>query len=121
MQLLILLEDAASAPTLGATTVYGVAGRLVLVEAASADAFARHPAVTAVTDRVLPEDLAGRLTETEAVFAAAFAARTEKSERIGDGLAWDAAGFEPPDALHESTITTERGERTAVEREDDDV
>lgn len=39
------------------------------------------------------------LTETEALFVAAYSARSPKSEkkRLGDGLTWDAEGFLPPD------------------------
>ena len=39
----------------------------------------------------------GTLTDTEALFADAFAQRSRTKQRAGDGLAWDAEGFLPPD------------------------
>jgi hypothetical protein len=42
-------------------------------------------------------DIRRTLTDTEALFADAFAQRSRTKERLGDGLAWDAEGFIPPD------------------------
>ena len=118
MRWLILLVDGAAVDMLGAEVVHATSGRLVIAEAVSADQFTEHPAVVAVTERALPEALTGQLTESEAIFAAAFAARKEKPDRIGDGLPWDAAGYEPPDAPHD--INAESGERATDQRGDDD-
>jgi hypothetical protein len=117
MRWLTLLVDPAAAEALDAAVVHAV-GRLAIVEAASADELTENPAVRAVTDRALPDELADGLTEGEAALAAAFAARTQKPERTGEGLPWDAAGFEPPDAPHDTNA--ERGDRVAAGREDDD-
>jgi len=60
------------------------------------------PGVMAVVDKAT--DLAAKsgafgLTDTEALFASAWAAQGQKkSPRVGAGLDWDAPGFEPPDA-----------------------
>jgi hypothetical protein len=45
----------------------------------------------------LAEDVRKTLTQSEAMFVAAFAQRAQPKTRIGDGLDWDAAGFLPPD------------------------
>ena len=119
MQWLILLVDGTAVETLDATSVRAASGRLVIAEATSADEFTEHPAVLAVTDRVLPEELADELTSSEVMFAAAFASRTKKPERLGDGLPWDATGYEPPDAPHGDHA--ERGDGVAVERRDDNA
>lgn len=119
MRWLILLRERAAVASLDVAAVRATSGRLVIAEAACAEQFRQHPAVVAVTDRALPEELAGQLTESEAMFAAAFAARKEKPDRIADGLPWDAAGFEPPDAPHD--IKAESGDRQADGRGDDDV
>ena len=57
-----------------------------------------RPEVLAVGE-VAPSVAAG-LTETEALFVAAWAQRTREAgtkQRPGDGLSWDHPGFEPPD------------------------
>ena len=57
-----------------------------------------RPEVVAV-EQVSPEVVA-ELSDTEALFVAAWAQRTREldtKQRAGDGLSWDHPGFEPPD------------------------
>lgn len=69
-------------------------------EAALRDA----PGVVAVSGPEVRAELQERLTDGELLFAGAWSQRlTEGSrERPGEGLPWDAEGFEPPDAPPES-------------------
>jgi hypothetical protein len=60
------------------------------------------PGVVAATDEAFSAGVAEQLDEAEALFAAAFAARGTPKQRAGNGLEWDAPGFEPPDAPLES-------------------
>ena len=47
----------------------------------------------------IPPEMLDRLDSTETLFAKAWASRqqAETKSRAGDGLDWDAEGFEPPD------------------------
>ena len=119
MRWLVLLAHGTEVDAIKAPIARAACGRLVIAEAASAHELTEQPAVVAVTDRVLPEGLAAGLTESEAIFATAFAARPEKPARIGEGLPWDAAGFEPPDAPHD--LNAESNDQSADLRGDDDV
>jgi hypothetical protein len=42
-------------------------------------------------------EIRATLTDTEALFADAFAQRSQSKQRLGEGLAWDTEGFLPPD------------------------
>jgi hypothetical protein len=57
------------------------------------------PGVVAVSAGSLPPGLVERLDEGEALFVTAWASRMTGPEkrRRGEGLPWDASGFEPPD------------------------
>jgi hypothetical protein len=57
---------------------------------------ARIDGVAAVHDQVLGE-LPADLTDSERTFVAAWQARRAPKTRRGEGLSWDAPGFEPPD------------------------
>jgi hypothetical protein len=54
-----------------------------------------------IVDRNLSVDALERLDQTEALFAKAWRQRTADAAEVrrGDGLAWDAPGYEPPDPL----------------------
>ncbi len=52
--------------------------------------------VAAVTDGALPPEVFDQLDEKEALWAAAWAQRKRSKNRLGEGLDWDAEGFEPP-------------------------
>jgi len=75
--------------------------RLMVVQGSAGDvaaALASSPGVVAVTDMELsPEALAG-LEGTDATWASAWSQRGRPKKRAGDGLDWDAPGFEPPDS-----------------------
>jgi hypothetical protein len=71
--------------------------RLAVVEASDPAPLRAVSGVVAVRDSV-DESLLGMLTFEEGVAARAFAyPRSSADARPGDGLAWDAPGFEPPD------------------------
>ena len=55
------------------------------------------PGVLGVGEPDLPDDVREQLTETEQVFVDAWVLGRRPKTRPGDGLAWDAPGFEPPD------------------------
>ncbi len=57
------------------------------------------PGVAAVMAAEVPPEFLATLDETEAMFVTAWSSRKgkPKKERSGEGLPWDAPGFEPPD------------------------
>ena len=74
--------------------------RLLVVrgEADRLDHASRLPGVVAAIVDRLPERVLDQLDPTERLFAQAWVAgRRPKVGRPGDGLPWDAPGFEPPD------------------------
>lgn len=86
---LVLLSDAQSAPA--GTKVLAQAGRIAVCELpAGAD-----PPGESIDPDALPEDL----TEAERLFAESWHSSRSRApkDRKGDGLPWDAAGFQPPD------------------------
>ena len=101
MDYLVLLDNEDSSAVLGgrATIVHAASPRLFVVrlESASREELAELPGVAALAERSLPPELTAQLDPQEKLFAAAFAAREDGKKRVGDGLPWDAAGFEPPD------------------------
>jgi hypothetical protein len=48
-----------------------------------------------------PADLMGRLNPGETLFVTAWLERDKPKTRRGEGLAWDAPGYSPPDRLSE--------------------
>jgi len=101
-ELLIVLESRPASETLAqlravANVTQVFPPRLALVQA-DPDArtrIARVQGVLQVLDdpaRKLPADL----TPAERIFAAAWQARQQPKTRTGEGLPWDAPGFEPP-------------------------
>jgi hypothetical protein len=69
----------------------------------SAADVAAVPGVAAVTVGAVAQEVIADLDETEALFIRAWASRRGGLERPrpGEGLDWDAGGFEPPDATGE--------------------
>jgi len=56
--------------------------------------------VTVVASGDVPPGVMGKLDEGEALFVAAWLSRIKEGsskQRLGEGLSWDAPGFEPPD------------------------
>ena len=82
--------------------VHTVSPRVFVIEPpgdVSSTDVAALPGVAAVSERdVAPEILEG-LDETEGLFVQAWSKRQgeSKTQRRGEGLDWDADGFEPPD------------------------
>jgi len=102
-ELLVILEgdapDAALAHLRSVADVTQVlAPRLALVRAdeASTTRAEQIAGVLGVYDDTPPE-LPHDLTSSELLFISAWAQRAEAKVRPGEGLSWDAPGFEPPD------------------------
>ena len=101
-ELLIVLESRPASETLAqlravANVTQVFPPRLALVQAGphAGTRIARIQGVLHVLDdpaRKLPADL----TPAERIFAAAWQARQQPKTRPGEGLPWDAPGFEPP-------------------------
>ena len=72
---------------------------VVEIDETSAAALASWAGVAAVVTDPQVIDVTPPLTEGERLFAAGWATKgVKKGERAGEGLPWDAPGFEPPDA-----------------------
>ena len=74
--------------------------RLAIVEGDSDRIAAVHgiPGIIAMFEGDVPETTLRQLNPTERLFAEAWAqSRHPKRGRVGEGLPWDAEGFEPPD------------------------
>ncbi len=100
--LLVLADDVTQVlDQLGrsATLVQHLPPRLAIVESdhAARAALRTAPGVLGIGEPDLPDDVREELTETERIFVDAWVVGRRPKERRGDGLAWDAPGFEPPD------------------------
>lgn len=106
MNVMVLVDETAALEVIEehAAIVHRASPRLfvVRVEPAVRARLDELPGVVAVTGEAFSAGVAERLDEAEALFAAAFAARRTPKQRVGDGLDWDAPGFEPPDPPLES-------------------
>jgi hypothetical protein len=74
--------------------------RLAIVEGedAAIEALPGVPGVRLAADETAPAAALERLTDTERLFAEAWIlGRAPKTDRRGEGLPWDAEGFQPPD------------------------
>lgn len=73
--------------------------RLAIVEGGIDQLAAVHgiPSIIAMFEGPVPEAMLRQLNPPERLFAEAWAeSRRPKSDRRGEGLLWDAEGFEPP-------------------------
>lgn len=91
----------------GYPIIHAVSRRVFVVETpadASSTDIAALPGVAAVSEGGVDSEILEGLDETEALFVAAWSRRRgeSKKQRRGEGLDWDAAGFEPPDLPPES-------------------
>ena len=99
---LVLLDPDGSSDSLVGLRAVGVVlatapPRVALVAAADPAPLRLVPGVRRVVD-ARDESTLGRLDPEDAVLARAFARPAkDPTSRAGDGLAWDAAGFSPPD------------------------
>src|SRR4051794_18155687 len=80
-----------------ATLVQHLPPRLAVVETDDADGLRRAPGGVAVGDPDLPDDVRAGLSDTERLFADAWVLGSRPKVRPGDGLPWDAPGYQPPD------------------------
>jgi len=61
------------------------------------------PGIISIFEGRVPETTLLQLDPTERLFAEAWAeSRRSKSDRVGDGLPWDAEGFEPPNGKEDA-------------------
>jgi hypothetical protein len=80
-----------------------MASRRVVVLECSPDEIAKLRSVSGVTviaDAALPAGVLEGMDEGEVLFMTAWAARAGNKtakKRLGEGLSWDAPGFDPPD------------------------
>ena len=108
VELLVILEDDSSIAGGGELfdrfrVVHAVSPTVFVVELptdVSAVEVGAIPGVAAVSDGAVAPELIAGLEEAEALFVRAWARRIElpRPLRPGEGLDWDACGFEPPDA-----------------------
>ncbi len=82
-----------------ATLVQHLPPRLAIVESDedARAALRTAPGVLGVGEPDLPDDVRARLTDTERLFVDAWVVGRQPKTRRGEGLAWDAPGFQPPD------------------------
>lgn len=97
--LIVVDPRSAALDALGVVVGHVASDRLGVVHAdgATLERLRRRAGVVAV-GQVLPAAVTAQLDESERLFVDAWSLRAEPKERRGDGLNWDAAGFEPPDA-----------------------
>jgi hypothetical protein len=79
-----------------------ISPRVIVIEGAQNELAGLRavPGVLAATAGELPPAVLEGLDESEALFVAAWSSRTKEGtskQRPGEGLAWDAPGFVPPD------------------------
>ena len=79
------------------TLVQHLPPRLAVVEADDTTLLRGAPGVVAVGDPELPDDVRAGLSDTERLFADAWVLGRQPKVRPGEGLPWDAPGFQPPD------------------------
>jgi len=106
-ELLVILDKERAEATLHLLRVRSVVAqtappRIVLIRAPASQAKEMEslPGVEAVFTDTVPPRALETLSESEILFALAWGERQRMStkQRPGEGLAWDAAGFHPPDA-----------------------
>ena len=104
-ELLLILSVSAAAhaapSALPATLVQSVSPRVHIVRAefGLVDRLRADPAVELVTSDEVPPEIMASLTSAESLFVKGWQSRREQGDkaRPGEGLSWDAPGFEPPD------------------------
>jgi hypothetical protein len=68
----------------------------VVADEATVGALERRSEVLSVHRAAVPADVLARLDDPERLFAAAWNERRRPKRRAGDGLPWDAPGFDAP-------------------------
>ena len=101
-ELLVLIDAEAFAETLRslratATVSHVLRPNLAVVSGASPDEVRGIPGVREVAAGDLPDETLAALDDTARTFVDAWRDRLRPRARRGDGLSWDAPGFEPPD------------------------
>jgi hypothetical protein len=86
----------------GFPIVHAVSRRVFVIETpvdAGSTEIDALPGVAAVSEGGLAPEILEGLDETEALFVKAWSRKREESkkQRRGEGLDWDAVGFDPPD------------------------
>jgi len=91
--------DASAAVSLaGAAATQQIGGRIALaaIDAAARRALEQDPGVAGVFDDDVPEGLRDDLSDGERLFVDAWRERARGKSRTGDGMSWDAPGFDAP-------------------------
>jgi len=101
-ELLVVLNrgaDPSEAVTLaGGRVTQQLADRIALavVPASGRDTLAGRSDVLGVYDQDVPDSVRDELDEVDRVFVDAWRERGRSKQRVGDGLSWDAPGFQAP-------------------------
>ncbi len=69
---------------------------IIVGESSQLEAVRDLPGVVGVFEAVVPDSVLQRLNPTERLFAEAWVAGRQPKSRPGEGLPWDAGGYEPP-------------------------
>jgi hypothetical protein len=91
-------ETALEAIRAGHRVLHTASQRVLVVQGDATD-LRGLPGIHGAYADAVPKDVLEALTDAEALFARAWAARraTGAVEQRGEGLSWDAPGFSPPD------------------------
>ena len=86
-----------------ATVTQRLPPRLAIVEGEPDRLASIHgiPGIISMFEGSVPEAMLRQLNPTERLFAEAWAESRRPKSRIGEGLPWDAEGFEPPNGKKE--------------------
>ena len=103
--LLVLDADEAAAALEDLASRHRIVGtlppRVVMaqVDGTALEEMRRDPRIRFVVEDLLPAELIAELTPDEEAFVSAFVLRrtSPPKSRVGEGLPWDAPGFQPPD------------------------
>jgi hypothetical protein len=111
MEFLVLLDrDEFDGPlSEHARVVHSASPRLhvIRLEASAVQKFESLPGVVELTADSFSPELLERLDDQERLFLEALSRRNAPKQRLGEGLPWDAPGFEPPDPPVESKQCTD--------------
>jgi hypothetical protein len=106
-EVLVVLDQDAAPEAMQAVRTHGavtqiLAPALVLVSPANAAWFSGLPGVRFVLEDEVPEAVRNDLDASERILVDAWEARRRPKRRRGEGAAWDAPGFLPPDVPPET-------------------
>ena len=83
---------------------------VVSMQPSRAESLKALPGVIELTTGTFSPEVMEQLDSQERFFLEAFTSRTDSKQRKGEGLPWDAPGFEPPDPPVEAAKDAARAE-----------